>query len=46
MNMEREAAQAMSGKRKVGTSTLRASIEEAAEAARKVEKEVDGGRGK
>ena len=46
MNMEREAAQAMSGKRKVGTSTLRASIEEAAEAARKVEKEVaNGGRG-
>ena len=47
MNMEREAAQAMSGKRKVGTSTLRASIEEAAEAARKVAKEVaKGGRGK
>ena len=43
MNMEREVAQEMSGKRKVGTSTLRASIEEAAEAARKVEKEVAHG---
>ena len=46
MNMEREAAQAMSGKRKVGTSIRRASIEEAAEEARKVAKEVaNGGRG-
>ena len=43
MNMEREAAQAVSGKRKVGTSTLRASIEEAGEAARKVAKEVAKG---
>ena len=46
MNMEREVAQEMSGKKKVSTLTLRASIEEAAEAARKEGKEVDkGGRG-
>ena len=47
MNMEREVVQEMNGKKKVGTLTLRASIEEAAEAASKVAKEVaNGGRGK
>ena len=43
MNMEREVVQEMNGKKKVGTLTLRASTEEAAEAARKVEKEVAKG---
>ena len=35
MNMEREVVQEMNGKKKVGTLTLRAFTEEAAEAARK-----------
>ena len=47
MNMGREVAQEMNGKKRVSTLTLRASIEEAAEAARKEGKEAEkGGRGK
>ena len=46
-NLAKEAGRVMSGKKRVSITALRASIEEAAEAARKEGKEVEkGGRGK